>query len=161
MRLCGSCVLVLPQHLRLPSPGACLARLLTELGLRADKSGAGSGDGGPGRRLYRAGKAEHYAGNEFVLDLDVIPDLQYQLWTRRPRARGLGLGWIEAGMEFRLELVPAGTVLSTETRVLATDPKTRRAFAGYWFVIRPGSSAIRREVLKVVARRAESSTTAR
>lgn len=91
----------------------------------------------------------------------MIPDLQYQLWTRRPRARGLGLGWIEAGMEFRLELVPAGTVLSTETRVLATDPKTRRAFAGYWFVILPGSSAIRREVLKVVARRAESSTTAR
>jgi hypothetical protein len=65
-------------------------------------------------------------------------------------------GWIKAGMEFRLEPVPAGTLLSTETRVLATDPKTRRAFAAYWFVIRPSSSAIRREVLKVVARRAES-----
>lgn len=70
-------------------------------------------------------------------------------------------GWIKAGMEFRLEPVPAGTFLSTETRVLATDPKTRRAFAAYWFVIRPGSSAIRREVLKVVARRAESSHKAR
>src|SRR5947207_2205285 len=70
-------------------------------------------------------------------------------------------GWIKAGMEFRLEPVPAGTLLSTETRVLATDPKTRRAFAAYWFVIRPGSSAIRREVLKVVARRAESSLKAR
>jgi hypothetical protein len=52
-------------------------------------------------------------------------------------------------------------LLSTETRVLATDPKTRRAFAAYWFVIRPSSSAIRREVLKVVARRAESSLKAR
>ena len=70
-------------------------------------------------------------------------------------------GWIKAGMEFRLEPVPAGTLLSTETRVLATDPKTRRAFAAYWHVIRPGSSAIRREVLKVVARRAESSLKAR
>ena len=70
-------------------------------------------------------------------------------------------GWIKAGMEFRLEPVPAGTLLSTETRVLATDPKTRRAFAAYWFVIRPASSAIRREVLKVVARRAESSLKAR
>jgi hypothetical protein len=70
-------------------------------------------------------------------------------------------GWIKAGMEFRLEPVSAGTLLSTETRVLATDPKTRRAFAAYWFVIRPGSSAIRREVLKVVARRAESSLKAR
>src|SRR6266498_1842845 len=38
-------------------------------------------------------------------------------------------GWIKAGMEFRLEPVPAGTLLSTETRVLATDPKTRRTFA--------------------------------
>jgi hypothetical protein len=36
-------------------------------------------------------------------------------------------GWIKAGMEFRLEPVSAGTLLSTETRVLATDPKTRRA----------------------------------
>jgi hypothetical protein len=41
------------------------------------------------------------------------------------------------------------------------EAKTRRAFAAYWFVIRPGSSAIRREVLKVVARRAESSIKAR
>ena len=65
-------------------------------------------------------------------------------------------GWIKAGMEFRLEPVPAGTLLSTETRVLATDARTRRAFAAYWLVIRPGSSAIRRELLKVVARRAES-----
>ena len=70
-------------------------------------------------------------------------------------------GWIKAGMEFRLEPVSAGTLLSTETRVVATDPKTRRAFAAYWFVIPPASSAIRREVLKVVARRAESSLKAR
>jgi len=64
-------------------------------------------------------------------------------------------------MEFRLEPGPAGTLLSTETRVLATDPKTRRNFAAYWFVIRPGSSVIRRELLKVVARRAELSLKAR
>ena len=75
---------------------------------------------------------------------------------------GLVPTWMDQGrMEFRLEPVSAGTLLSTETRVLATDPKTRRAFAAYWFVIRPGSSAIRREVLKVVARRAESSFKAR
>jgi len=52
-------------------------------------------------------------------------------------------------------------LLSTETRVLATDPKTRRTFAAYWCVIRPGSSVIRRELLKVVARRAELSLKAR
>ena len=65
-------------------------------------------------------------------------------------------GWIKAGMEFRLEPTRLGTLLSTETRVLATDPGTRRAFAMYWFFIRPSSGAIRREVLRTVAHRAES-----
>ena len=46
--------------------------------------------------------------------------------------------------------------VSTETRILATDPRTRRFFAVYWFLIRASSAAIRREVLRVVARRAES-----
>ena len=59
-------------------------------------------------------------------------------------------------MEFRLEPTRLATLLSTETRVLATDPRTRRAFAAYWLFIRAGSGAIRREVLRVVARRAES-----
>jgi hypothetical protein len=65
-------------------------------------------------------------------------------------------GWIKVGMEFRLEPTRLGTLLSTETRVLATDPGTRRAFATYWFFIRPSSAAIRREVLRTVAHRAES-----
>ena len=65
-------------------------------------------------------------------------------------------GWIKAAMEFRLEPIPAGTLLSTETRILATDPRSRRSFAAYWFLIRASSAAIRREVLRVVARRAES-----
>jgi len=59
-------------------------------------------------------------------------------------------------MEFRLESIPVGTLLSTETRMLATDPRTRWAFAAYWFLIRSSSGAIRREVLRVVADRAES-----
>jgi hypothetical protein len=64
-------------------------------------------------------------------------------------------GWIKVAMQFRLDSTPAGTLLSTETRILATDPRTRRAFGTYWFVIRGSSGAIRREVLRVVARRAE------
>jgi hypothetical protein len=70
-------------------------------------------------------------------------------------------GWIKVGMEFRLDAIPGGTLLSTETRVLATDPRTRRVFAAYWFFIRAGSGAIRREVLRTVARRAESPLKAR
>ena len=59
-------------------------------------------------------------------------------------------------MEFRLESTPAGIVLSTEARFLAPDLRTRRSFAAYWFLIRASSGAIRREVLRVVAGRAES-----
>jgi hypothetical protein len=70
-------------------------------------------------------------------------------------------GWIKVAMEFCLEPTPAGTVLSTETRILATDPRTRRSFAAYWLLIRASSAAIRREVLRVVARRAESPRTPR
>jgi hypothetical protein len=64
-------------------------------------------------------------------------------------------GWIKVGMEYRFAPTEAGTVLSIETRVLATDPRTRRVFAAYWFFIRASSRAIRRELLRVVARRAE------
>jgi hypothetical protein len=70
-------------------------------------------------------------------------------------------GWIKVAMEFRLQPVAPGTLLSTETRIAATDPGTSRAFAAYWCVIRTGSGAIRREVLRVVARRAESADRAR
>ena len=70
-------------------------------------------------------------------------------------------GWIKVGMEFRLEAIPVGTLFNTETRVLATDPRTRRAFAAYWFFIRAGSGAIRREVLRTVTHRAESPLKAR
>jgi hypothetical protein len=61
-----------------------------------------------------------------------------------------GPGWSSASNR------PLGTLLSTETRVLAMDPRTQRAFATCWFRIRPSSGAIRREVLRTVARRAES-----
>jgi hypothetical protein len=64
-------------------------------------------------------------------------------------------------MEFRLQSTPLGTLLSTETRVLATDPRTRRAFAAYWLFIRAGSGAIRREVLRIVAHHAESALNGR
>ena len=59
----------------------------------------------------------------------------------------------------RAEVDTAGLVVTPDrttaikTRILATDPGTRRSFAAYWFLIRPGSSAIRREVLAVVAHR--------
>ena len=65
-------------------------------------------------------------------------------------------GWVKIGMEFRLTPAVGGTHLSCETRVAATDLATRRRFNRYWFVVGPGSSAIRWEVLAAVAARAEA-----
>ena len=65
-------------------------------------------------------------------------------------------GWIKVGMAYRLVSVPGGTRLTIETRSVATDPAAQRAFAAYWFVIRPSSGAIRREVLRAIAHRTES-----
>jgi hypothetical protein len=68
-------------------------------------------------------------------------------------------GWVKVGMEFRLTPALGGTRLSCETRVVATDPGTRRRFARYWLVVQPGSSAIRWELLTAVAMRAEARAT--
>jgi hypothetical protein len=65
-------------------------------------------------------------------------------------------GWIKVAMDFRLERIHQRTSLRTETRVIATDPRSERAFARYWLIIRPAAAAIRREVLTVTARRAEA-----
>jgi hypothetical protein len=71
-------------------------------------------------------------------------------------------GYALAAMNFRLEdCAPSNmaslpcTVLTTETRVYATDASSRRAFARYWRVIYPGSSMIRRMWLRAVKERAE------
>ena len=65
-------------------------------------------------------------------------------------------GWVRIGMEFRLTPAVGGTHLSSETRVAATDPETRRQFNRYWLVVGPGSSAVRWEVLTAVALKAEA-----
>ena len=49
-------------------------------------------------------------------------------------------------------------LLTTETRVFATDPSARRRFAVYWRVIYPGSALIRRSWLDAIKRRAENPT---
>ncbi|MGY1624470.1 hypothetical protein ACI789_19895 [Geodermatophilus sp. SYSU D00965] len=70
-------------------------------------------------------------------------------------------GWVKAAMDLRLAPSRGGTVLSSETRVVSTDPATRRRFDRYWWVIGPGSSAIRWELLTAVQVRAEARAVAR
>jgi hypothetical protein len=65
-------------------------------------------------------------------------------------------GWVKTGIDFILEPDAGGTRLSTETRVAATDARTRARFGLYWLVVRAGSGLIRRDLLRAVARRAEA-----
>jgi hypothetical protein len=64
-------------------------------------------------------------------------------------------GWVKVAMDIRLARERAGTRLTTETRIHATDRRARRVFAAYWLLIRPGSGLVRRELLRAIARRAE------
>ena len=61
-------------------------------------------------------------------------------------------GFAKMAFNFRLD----GSTLSTETRVLLTDERSRRAFRRYWLVIRPFSGLIRRAWLRAIVRRAEA-----
>jgi hypothetical protein len=70
-------------------------------------------------------------------------------------------GWVKAAFDFVLEPDGDGTRVSTETRVSATDPRTRTRFALYWKLIRVGSGLIRRDLLRAVARRATGSQASR
>jgi len=64
-------------------------------------------------------------------------------------------GFAVAVMNFLVEdLGVAGCRLSTETRVYATDPASRRWFAAYWRIIYPGSALIRRMWLRAIRARA-------
>ncbi len=48
-----------------------------------------------------------------------------------------------------------GTVVSTETRVACTDPKSRRRFRRYWFVFGLGIRLIHRAAIKVLRQELE------
>lgn len=65
-------------------------------------------------------------------------------------------GWAKAAWNFRVDEAPDGeTTLSTETRVLCTDPRSRRTFRRYWRLVRPFSGLIRVEMLLAIRREAE------
>jgi hypothetical protein len=64
-------------------------------------------------------------------------------------------GIARAAMNFRIQDVGGGYCqVTTETRVAATDPATRRRFGLYWAFIYPGSSLIRYGWLDAIRKRA-------
>lgn len=73
--------------------------------------------------------------------------------------------WIVAGrkqlgVQIAFDLVATadgdGSVLSTETRVHATNARARRTFRVYWLVVGPFSALIRRRWLRAAARAART-----
>jgi hypothetical protein len=61
--------------------------------------------------------------------------------------------YAKAAVSFSVRPEGLGSRLLTETRVLGTDPEATRRFRRYWFVIGPGSAAIRRSWLEAIRRR--------
>ena len=65
-------------------------------------------------------------------------------------------GFAKATMNFLIASDGAGgSIVTTETRVHATDPRSARRFAMYWRIIQPGSGLIRRMWLRAIQQRAE------
>jgi hypothetical protein len=65
-------------------------------------------------------------------------------------------GSVRAAFDFRVVDEGGGTVrVSTETRILGTDPEAQARFKRYWRMIYPGSAIIRRVWLDAIVARAE------
>jgi hypothetical protein len=65
-------------------------------------------------------------------------------------------GYAKATLAFQTEpSAPAGSLVTTETRVFAADAATQRRFGTYWRIIYPGSALIRRMWLRAIRRRAQ------
>jgi hypothetical protein len=67
-------------------------------------------------------------------------------------------GYAKAAMNFAVRPDGDGSRITTETRVLGTDPSASRKFRVYWLVIRLASGAIRRSWLKAIRQRCAQTT---
>ena len=94
--------------------------------------------------------------HELVLGAVIIaPPGQRGTPTPQVFQKDLPPGFALATMNFVVEEDgPGRSRVSTETRVFANSPSTRRRFAAYWRVIYPGSALIRLMWLRAIERRA-------
>lgn len=65
-------------------------------------------------------------------------------------------GFAKAVVNLHVREAGGRTVLTTETRVAATDEGARRTFRRYWRIVMPGSALIRRAWLRAIRKRAEA-----
>jgi hypothetical protein len=96
---------------------------------------------------------------------EVVVGFVPQMWKRGGQAATIAdgaefiafdrAGYVKVATNFLVLGQDGDTRIETETRVLATDSRSRQEFARYWRLNRPGSGAIRRAWLRTIARRAE------
>lgn len=67
-----------------------------------------------------------------------------------------GPGTAKVAFSLEVAAVESGSLVTTETRVVATDEAARRAFGRYWLLIRGPSELIRRSWLAAIDRRARA-----
>jgi hypothetical protein len=94
---------------------------------------------------------------ELVVGTVVLGRCSGQPCTREQFVALRGAGYAKAAMSFLI--TPAGAGIRhvrTETRIVATDAASARAFARYWRLIYPGSALIRRMWLRAVRTRVAS-----
>jgi hypothetical protein len=68
---------------------------------------------------------------------------------------------VKIAADFRAEPAGDGARISTETRVLALDRRSRLVFRAYWLVVGPFSALIRRRWLRAIAARASRAASRR
>jgi hypothetical protein len=121
------------------------------------------------RRSSGAPILEQFVRGGFVLlaerDDELILGGVGRFWEPSASVRRIGAdefaafeepGWAKAAFNFEVRPEPDDrTLLTTETRIHATDAAARRSFRRYWRVIGPGSAAIRRAWLRAIRIRAE------
>ncbi|MGO9148236.1 MAG: hypothetical protein ACLP1E_06480 [Acidimicrobiales bacterium] len=65
-------------------------------------------------------------------------------------------GYVKVAFNVRVQPYGSGrTLITTETRIAATDPTSLRRFARYWLLVGPFSALIRRLMLRIVKSDAE------
>ncbi len=65
-------------------------------------------------------------------------------------------GFAKAVWNFSIDAKGNESLLTTETRIRCLDDVSRRSFGFYWTFIQPFSGLIRREMLKIVKKKAEA-----
>lgn len=64
-------------------------------------------------------------------------------------------GYAKAAWNFSLDEATGETHLITETRIKCTDSESRRSFGFYWTFVQPFSGLVRKEMLRLIKKKAE------